>query len=203
MRIDWQAPPPRQGWSGQWDRFVGPGASSAEEWVQLGLGSLIAVASLMIYWWSGGFDHVWWASAVIAFLALDIGGGIVTNATNAAKRWYHRPEHGRRRAHLMFIAVHGLHIGAVAFLFAANPVLYFGLVYGFVLIAALIISLVPLYLQRPVAFALVALGVVGAQWPPLVPQGLGWFIPLLLLKLLLGHLLKEAPFAPEHEGAAQ
>lgn len=199
--IDWIPPAPRQGLQGAWDRFMGPGATSAEEWVQLGFGAAIAAGCLILFGLSGGFASGWLASAVAIVLAADLGGGLITNATSAAKRWYHRPEHGRA-AHLRFVAVHGLHIGAVAVLFAEAPVAYFVLAYGFLMLTAAAIVFSPLYLQRPLALGLAAIGILAAQLPLLATPALGWFAPMLLLKLLVAHLLKEAPYTPEQRPEA-
>lgn len=194
--IEWLPPAPRQGPLGAWDRFVGPGATSAEEWVQLIFGLGIAVACLASFGWSGGFAAGPVAIGVAIVLAADLGGGLVTNATSAAKRWYHRPGHGRA-AHLKFVAVHGVHIVAVAAAFAADGVLYFCMVYGYLMLSAGLIVVAPLYLQRPVAMGAAGLGIALAQLPLLAVPALGWFLPLLLLKLLVAHLLKEAPYAPK------
>ena len=35
MHISWTPPPPRAGWRGLWDRFIGPGATGAELTIQL------------------------------------------------------------------------------------------------------------------------------------------------------------------------
>lgn len=195
-RVDWVPPAPRDGMAGAWDRFVGPGATSAEEWVQLGFGLAVAAGCLVLFWLGGGLERGWPAIAVAVVLALDLGGGLITNATSAAKRWYHRPGHGKG-AHLRFVAVHGLHIAAVAWLMTGPGWLYFGLAYGFLMAAAVAIVAVPLYLQRPVALGLAGIGILLAQLPVLTVPGLGWFLPLLLLKLLVAHLVKEAPFATD------
>jgi hypothetical protein len=192
--IEWTPPAPRQGSLGAWDRFVGPGATSAEEWVQLVFGLGIAAACIASFPWSGGFAAGPVAIVVAIVLAADLGGGLVTNATAAAKRWYHRPGHGRA-AHLKFVAVHGVHIAAVAAVFATNGATYFLVAYGYLMLASVLIVMAPLYLQRPVAMGLAGLGFALAQLPLLAVPGLDWFLPLLLLKLLVAHLLKEAPFA--------
>lgn len=195
-RIDWEPPMPRAGLAGTWDRFMGPGATGAEEGVQAGFGLAIAAACLMLFWLGGGFGQGWLAGVVAVVLAADLGGGLITNATSAAKRWYHRAGHGRA-AHLRFIAVHGVYIAVVAALFAGSGWLYFGAAYGFLLVAALVITGVPLYLQRAVALGLAGLGILMAQLPLFAVPGLGWFLPLLWLKLLVAHLVREAPFAVE------
>lgn len=198
--IEWMPPAPRQGTLGAWDRFVGPGATSAEEWVQLGFGLAIAATCLAAFGWSRGFAAGPVAIVVAIVLAADLGGGLVTNATSAAKRWYHRPGHGHA-AHLKFVAVHGVHIAAVAFVFATDGVAYFLAAYGYLMLSAAAIVMAPLYLQRPVAMGVAGLGIALAQLPLLAIPALGWFLPLLLLKLLVAHLLKEAPYAQQQGDA--
>lgn len=198
--IEWTPPEPRRGALGAWDRFVGPGATSAEEWVQLVFGLGIAAACLAAFGWSGGFATGPIAIVVAIVLAADLAGGLVTNATSAAKRWYHRPGQGRA-AHLRFVAVHGVHIAAVAAVFAADELGYFLAAYGYLMLSAVLIVMAPLYLQRPVAMGVAGLGIALAQLPLLAVPGLGWFLPLLLLKLLVAHLLKEAPYTPHQSDA--
>lgn len=196
MRIDWEPPAPRDGLSGSWDKFVGPGATNAEEVVQLGLGAVIAIALVALFWQGATPDTTIWQWAFVVVLALDIGGGIVTNATSAAKRWYHRAGHGKRQ-HFLFICAHMLHLGLAAWLFADNPVAFFGIAAGALVLGTLIILFTPLYLQRPVAFGVATLFILLSFVPLLALPNLNWLLPLLALKLLLGHLVKEAPFQPE------
>jgi hypothetical protein len=199
MKISWHPPQPRNGVSGSWDKFVGPGATLAEEWLQLVAGLIIAVV--------GGFfiftnqALLKWSTIhmiVIIILLLDMAGGVITNATSTAKRWYHRDGQGLQQ-HLGFISLHGVHILLVAWLFRGTDWVYFGVMYGSLLLATVGIGLTPLYLQRPFAMALF-MGILLLNFylfPPM--PGLEWFIPFLFLKLLVNHLLKEAPFRPENE----
>ncbi|WP_424984075.1 hypothetical protein [Maritalea sp. S77] len=196
MRIDWEPPAPRSGLSGSWDKFVGPGATPAEELVQLGLGAVIAAALIALFWQGATPDHSNWHWVFVIILALDIGGGIVTNATSAAKRWYHRIGHGKRQ-HFLFVCAHLLHLGLAAMLFAENPFVFFAIAALALLFGTLIILFAPLYLQRPIAFGVATLFVLLAFLPIMVLSNLNWLLPLLALKLLLGHLVKEAPFQPE------
>lgn len=195
--IDWIPPEPRQGWDGAWDKFIGPGATKAELWVQLGGGMLLAAAILLFTFpqrttlgWS------FWQWLVVGLLAVDLSGGIITNATAAAKRWYHRPGQGFW-AHLSFIAVHGFHLAVVAWLFREGDWLFFVVTYGYLLAAAILILRVPLYLSRPLAFLCMAGSILISQSLLTPTPGLTWFLPFFYLKLLLSHLLKEAPFSPE------
>lgn len=106
---------PRSGWLGQLDRFIGPGATPAELILQLAP-SLCAAISAPLY--ASTLPVAWspWQLGLIAILGFDLVGGVLTNATSAAKRWYHRPGQGWRQ-HLTFVSVHLFHIGLVAILF--------------------------------------------------------------------------------------
>jgi hypothetical protein len=197
MRIDWHPPHPRRGWVGRWDTFVGPGATAAEEWLQLlgglALAVLVGLCAILRFPVAPSPGQL----AVTILLALDLSGGIVTNATAPAKRWYHR-DGQRLRHHLTFVLPHGVHLALTAWLFQGTPWWWFPLFYGHLIGATLAILAVPLYLQRPIAFlcyawVLVLSIIVGS------PLGLEWLVPLLFLKLLLSHLLKEAPFRPTEE----
>ena len=74
------------------------------------------------------------------------------------------------------------------------------LIYGYLLLATLLILAAPLYLQRPVSMALTLVGLmIGLVASPPTP-GMAWFVPVFYLKLLVSHLLKEWPYAPEVGG---
>ena len=195
MNIDWQPPPPRDGFDGALDRFVGPGATRAELVVQFVLGGLVGLLALAAFLATRNGDTPWYALVVLGIVAVDMGGGIATNATGAAKRWYHRAGQGRLQ-HLLFVAAHGAHLAVFAVIFVPDPWSWFGLAYAGLLAGALAVVLSPLYLQRPVALSLVAVAIVGSGVAPLAVDGLTWFLPLLALKLWVAHLLKEAPFRP-------
>jgi len=158
-------------------------------------------------------DVSWKQSITVLLLGMDMIGGVVTNSTNSAKRWYHRPTQ-TIVDHMMFIAIHAIQIGLVSILFvdvsssSTSSVVdkaeeekeqlqrlqfqYFGLVYISLLISSLIVLTVPKYLQRPTSMALVATSIPLSmlQNLPKTP-GLEWFVPLLFLKLLVSHLTYE------------
>ncbi|WP_428646184.1 hypothetical protein [Roseibium sp.] len=199
MKIDWTPPPPRDGLAGKWDVFVGPGATGEEEWVQIVFGGVLACICFGLFLAVVGKEATWVQIAAAGVLALDISGGVVTNAANSAKRWFHRAG-VTTSGHLRFVAAHLLHLAVVAWLFSTVPLTYFGLTAAFLLASAVLVLALPLYLRRPSAFGLVAIGICLAGLPPFDIAGLQWFLPLLLLKLILGHALKEAPFRPEPAG---
>ncbi len=192
--IDWNYPPPRPGWRKEIDTFLGPGTTRAEltlEWIVSLAGGLgmLAYALLQPLGWNG------WQTAVAVLLAFDLAGGVVTNATSSAKRWYHRPEQGFRQ-HFTFVAVHGIHLILVAWLFRAGDWAWALSWFAFLMAASALILAIPLYLQRPLAFSLFGSGLLLWLYLDAPIPGLEWFIPVFLLKLLVSHLLREEPYRP-------
>lgn len=195
--IQWHPPAPRTGFAGAWDRFVGPGATRGEERLQV-IGTVALTIALMAFLVLRSMELDWSAAQwiVSALLAFDLLGGVITNATSAAKRWYHRPGQAGPRAHLPFVAVHGAHLLLVAALFRGMDWTYVVVFYAYLMAAAVIVAQSPLHLQRPMGMALWCGGLlIGLYVMPPTP-GLEWFLPLFYLKLLVSHLVKEAPFAP-------
>lgn len=197
-KIDWTPSEPRAGALGAWDKFVGPGATSTEEWLQIIGGALLTgCLAVMLYLRRTDLNWTGLQLLLVAILALDLSGGVITNATSAAKRWYHRTGQASLRAHFPFIAVHGVHLLLIAVVFRGMDWGFFIVLYGYLLAASLIILKISLYLQRPTALALFCGGILLGMYLFTPTPGLEWFIPFFYLKLLVSHLLKEAPFTPE------
>ncbi|GIK57149.1 MAG: hypothetical protein HND44_20485 [Chloroflexi bacterium] len=194
-RVEWVPPEPRSGLIGAWDKFVGPGVTDTEQWLML-IPTVIAGLAAPVY---AIYADLGWSTVqllVAALVAFDLVGGVVTNATATAKRWYHRPE-ATFRDHVQFVAVHFLHPLLVGWLFWGGDWLYVAVVYGYLLLAAVLILKTPLYLQRPLAYTLYLLSLLLALYTLPQPPGLEWFLPIFYFKLLVSHLVTEAPFAPE------
>ena len=197
VNINWRYPPPRPGLRGALDRFIGPGATLAEIWLQLVPSVLAAIGAPAYAVWQGAG----WSTAqllVAGLLAFDMTGGVITNATSAAKRWYHREGQGLRE-HLVFTAVHALHLFLVAWLFRAGDWGFFGVTTAYLLATSVIILKTPLYLQRPVAYLLYAVALLLSMYGLTPTIGLEWFLPFFYLKLLVSHLLREEPYRPAEE----
>ncbi len=197
MEIRWNPPPPRTGWNGAWDRLIGPGATRAELWLQLVGAVGLAVALLAVAVRAATTPLTMLQLGVLALLAFDLSGGIITNATSTSKRWYHR-EGQRWPQHLAFVLPHGVHLAVLVWLFPALGWSFALLSYLYLIAVTFIIVFVPLYLQRPVALmAYVGALLLNLLLAPL-PE-LAWVLPVFFLKLLVAHLLKEAPYRPAHE----
>lgn len=162
-------------------RLSGPDTTTQEAAVQLaGTLGITAVAAAVAAARSPGWSALQWALAMA--IAFDFGGGVVTNATAAAKRSYHRP--GRTRSRAIFYAGH-LHPLLLPLVFSA-PWAAAAALYAGMLAAAALVELAPRAVAQPVALAAVAAGILlasGAAWP----AGLEWFAPVYLLKLVGAH----------------
>jgi len=195
MKIDWNVPTARSGFWGVIDKLIGPGATKAEKNLQLyipfGSGILLVVYAYIVqYGWS-------WSQYLIAgLLTVDIIGGIITNATSSAKRWFHREGQGFKQ-HMSFILTHFTQLSLFSYAFMGFDLLWIAMAGGFMVLACVVILQTPLYLQRPVALMLYSLSMVLTINCFAAPQGLEWFLPLFYLKLLISHVLREEPYRPE------
>ncbi|MEU6208399.1 hypothetical protein ABZ891_00570 [Streptomyces sp. NPDC047023] len=194
LRISWDVPATPPGLAGRLERFMGPGKSRSETLVET-VGLIGCAALLAAGVWNSGAARDWSTAqlVVVALAGLDLIGGVLTNATNAAKRWYHRADRGARRARLVFVSAHLVHLAAMGLVVlsgdlpwtAGNAVLLLG--------GAAAVEFAPVHLRRPVSMAvLMAAVLVNLFWLP-VPAALAWFAPLFFLKLLVCHLVPEAP----------
>ena len=146
--------------------------------------SVIAAIAAPLYALTLPIDWNPWQLGQIAILGFDLVGGVLTNATAAAKRWYHRPGQGWRQ-HMIFVCVHLSHIGLVALVFRGMDWLFFAGVVIYLLAAAGLILRSPLYLQRPITLGLYSLALLGDRYLFAPTPGLEWFLPLFFLKLLV------------------
>jgi hypothetical protein len=166
------------------DRLVAPGAAPAELVLAFGIafaGAALAVAQL------GGTGAPAVAVAVVAVVAFDLFGGAVVNATAAAKRRFHATGTSPLRRFL-FVAAHvqpyllALVVPGMSWTAAAA-------VHGLVVLAAVAVVLAPPGVRRPLALGAAVLVIAAVPLLVAVPAALGWVAPVLVVKLLLGHLL--------------
>lgn len=191
-KSDWHYPEPRPGLAGQWDRFIGPGATASEQLIAL-LPAFLAALAIIAYAFSCDLAWSYLQYAVAAVLAFDTVGGVATNATSSAKRWYHRPGQTALR-HLGFTALHVLHLILVAWLFRDLDLVYVAVVFGYLMLAAVLVSTVPRRIQRSAALLLVCGAILLSEYGFSPTPGLEWFIPVFFVKLLVSHLTLEEPY---------
>ncbi|APU12756.1 MULTISPECIES: hypothetical protein [Actinoalloteichus] len=170
--------------------LVAPGASSVEAWLSYGAALVGAAFGLV----AGAVSESTPLQLVLlVLLGFDLFGGAVVNATAAASRRFHGAQSSRVRR-WGFVAAH-LHLLGVALMFPDYSWAVAVLLYSVILLAAALILLVNEALRRPVAFAAcsVILPLVAVATATGVPAELSWIAPLLVIKLLLGHLVPWVP----------
>ena len=177
----------RAGLLGHWDRFVGPGASRAEN---AGTFALVAAGALAGDAWHreapGG------RRALVKALAVDLWGGAWVNNTRASVEWYERTGQGVRE-HLGFAAVHALHPALVARFDADRGARGAGSAarwalshYALMLASTAVITTSARRARLPLATAATAAGVAADRH--LGPSTTApWFAPIYYAKLLIGH----------------
>lgn len=195
MTINWELPAFRPGIWGVIDKIIGPGATKTEKLVQLYLPLLFSggVVATGLYVQS---DWSIWQYVIIALLAVDMVGGVITNATSAAKRWFFREGEGFME-HMTFVAIHLIQIVAFSWAFQAFDILWIVGVYGFLMGGSALILKTPLYMQRPIAATLYAVALLVSLYVFDNPPYLEWFLPILFFKILISHVLREEPYQPE------
>ncbi|MEM8492515.1 MAG: hypothetical protein AAF756_16990 [Pseudomonadota bacterium] len=198
--IDWKVPLLRSGFAGLLDRAFGPGYTSAELALQLTL-PLAAAGAVPLLVHITGLPWNMPQQLVVAFLALDGLGGVITNSTSSAKRWFHRdsqtPIH-----HLAFAGMHVLHFALVMWVFAAADFGWFLGASAYLVVAAVTVVLAPLYLQRPLSAGIVAIGIGYSLLALPQIDGLEWLLPVFYMKIIGAHLLREEPYRPSQSSPA-
>lgn len=197
--IDWHCPPPRSGFLREWDTLIGPGADAREQALVL-VPALLAPLLLVCYAIVAQLGWAWWQLIIAVLLTADLIGGVVANATGAAKRWYHRPGQTRRQ-HLTFQAVHLVQLGLVAAFFPTVSSLGVNWPwllgnYAVLLGCSWLILTAPIYLQRPLALTLAFAAIVINLYAFAPIPGFEWFPAAFYLKLLVGHVVHEEPYRP-------
>lgn len=195
MKISWELPAFRPGIWGVIDKFIGPGATKAEKNIQLYLPFLFA-AGVMAFGLIARLDWSVWQYLIIALLAVDMVGGVITNATSTAKRWFFREGEGFRQ-HISFIATHLFQIVVFSWAFQGFDLFWVTGVYGFLMVGSVITLKSPLYMQRPVAASLYVAALLLSLYVFGSPPYLEWFLPILYFKILVSHAPREEPYRPE------
>ena len=197
MRIDWDYPKPRQGIKGALDKFIGPGATRGEIWLQL-VPAVAAAVTAPLYALARGLHWSTTQLVVAGVLGFDMVGGVITNSTSSAKRWYHRSDQ-TFKDHFGFVALHIFHLFIVAWLFRDMNWTYFGVTSAYLLAAAFVILKCPLHVRRPLGYLLYIIAILIGLYAFRPVMGLEWFLPFFYMKLLVSHVLREEPYRPEKD----
>lgn len=188
-------------YAGEMDVTVGTGAVFAEKALAYVAGLVLPL--LYLYWYfMGHLPWAGWQYVLAGLIGADVGAGAVANSLNSCKRFYHTPRRmdepgwvGLIKHKLIFAALHVYPL-VVAALFGAGHWLYGVLWYALLLLAVVVIWRVPLYLQRPAAVLAVLLAFLLNGYGVVAVLGFEWLAPLLFIKIVLGHVVREEPYRP-------
>lgn len=179
--------PVARAWRWTTAALAGPDPSPGEVAVTLATalaGTLVAVGA------GAAADLPWTAVLVVGVIAFDFFGGAAATSTPSVKRRYHGP--GRTlRHHLLFVAVHvqpfvlALFVPGLGWWTAAA-------LYLLALAGAVAVGLTPRALRTSVALGATVTGSAAALVLLPVPGALAWLAPVMLVKLLIGHMLPGA-----------
>ena len=195
IMIDWE-------YSGKPDALMGNGATRWEK-VLVYMASFLGMALFTISYLNQTWDWEWWAYLIAGVIAADIFGGVVANALNTCKRFYHAPlkenETGltRRLKNPYFFSFLHVYPLLVALFYPPGNWMYGILWYAALLISTVTLLRVPLYLQRPTAFLIISLAITANYYAIEPVSGFEWLVPMLFIKIIYGHLVREEPYRPK------
>lgn len=193
-------------WSyeGKPDLAVGTQATTTEKILGWTAG-FMGIVSIGFFYWQNYFDWTNWQYIIVGIIAFDIVGGAVANSLNSCKRFYHsslqtfEPNYVKlAKNHLFFSLIH-VHTVVISLVFSSASWFY-GLFWYLILqISVLTVIKTPLYLQRPVSMLIIVTALLINGYFISSPTGFEWLIPVLFLKIVYGHTVKEEPYRPETE----
>lgn len=179
--------------------FFGINVSTPEKIINWA-GASILPAFMLYAYFTGKVDWSLGLLIIAILLGLDIGGGMITTATNSFKRLYFSPVTENDKAvtkfgknHLLFSLAH-IHPIVLYLIFDISN-WYIGVIwYVLFALSAVVVLNTPLYLQRPVALLLTLLAIAINVYIIAPIPGFEWFIPVFYLKIIAGHNLREEPY---------
>jgi hypothetical protein len=193
---------PQVNWdyTGKPDALMGTGATRAEKTIAYLSGLLVPLA-LVLLGLKGIVHWVWWQWIIALAIGADISAGAVANALNSCKRFYHSPiQPGEEKYRsiknpILFSAMHVYPL--IIWLAFDRTNWIFGIVwYTLLVLCAWLVGQVPLYLQRPAAVMLIVFVLLANAYLIQSIPGFEWLAPLLFIKIILGHAVREEPYRP-------
>lgn len=194
VNIDWN-------YNGKLDLALGNGATKAEKIT--GWSACFVIPAFLLYnVFIGRVEWSYWQLAVALFLAFDVGGGMVCNALNSCKRFYESPVKSDEDKYVsiiknkfVFSAIH-VHPIIVWLLFDRTNWID-GLIWYLLLMLSVFLTIkTPLYMKRPVSMFIILLAIMLNFYTIKPVIGFEWLIPVLFIKLVYGHSVREEPYRP-------
>lgn len=189
----------RWDYEGKTDVINGTGAYREEKIIAF-IGSAIIPIVLIFQLILGRLEWTPLQILIGLFIGFDIGGGMVSNALNSCKRFYETPlktNEGKGAKYAKDNRIYlGLHIHPIVVGLLYNNMDWFYALtwYAIFMASVLIVCKMPLYLKRPVSVLLTLIAIVVNLYLITPVIGFEWFIPMLFIKIVCGHLIREEPY---------
>ena len=190
-------------YSGKTDLAVGTQATTTEKLLGWTAG-FVGIVIIAFFYWQNKYGWAIWQYIAVAIIAFDVVGGAVANSLNSCKRFYHSPLQIEPnyvkivKNHLFFSLIH-IHPLIVSLIFSSASWFYGLFWYLSLQISVLSITQTPLYLQRPVSILIIVIALLTNDYFISSPAGLEWLVPVLFIKIVYGHTVREEPYRPVTE----
>ncbi|MFS0881259.1 hypothetical protein CHH83_12180 [Bacillus sp. 7586-K] len=191
--IDWN-------YSGKTNLLFGTGANASERMIVWASSFVVPLFFLYAYFFKE-LQLTPLQLVIGLFVAVDIGGGMVANSLNSCKRFYHSLNKSESKIERMYknhFLFSCLHIHPIIIWLVFDPSNWEnGLIwYGLFITAVLFVLKAPLYLKRPISMLMILLAIMINEYALYAIPGFGWLMPVLFIKIIYGHLVKEEPYRP-------
>ena len=191
-------------YTGKLDLVAGTEAAFTEKLLAW-TGGLIGVVITSFFYWRNEFNWTNWQYIAVAIIAYDTVGGAIANSLNSCKRFYHsslqifEPGYVKlAKNHFLFALIH-IHTLLISLMFPTAG-LFYGIFWYLLLQASVLtVTETPLYLQRPVSILIIVTALLINSYIIISPIGFEWLVPILFLKIVYGHTVKEEPYRPTAE----
>lgn len=185
-------------YKGKADFASGTGATKWEK-ILTQISLIVVPLFLIIYGLKIDIDWnlIQWGVALI--LAVDVGGGVVSNSLNSYKRFYHTPVNANDNASTKFVKNRTifalLHIHTILIALLYHHFIGWG-VFWYVLLnlSVWFVESQPLYLHRPLAMGLIMIAILLNTYILVPPTMFEWLIPFMFIKIVYGHSVREEPY---------
>ena len=194
VNIDWN-------YEDKLDLALGNGANKAEK--ILGWSSCLVIPFFLLFYVNK--EQLQWSYIQLItgiIVAFDIGGGMVCNSLNSCKRFYHSTFHTNEKKYIFIIKKHlifsSLHIHTIVVWLAFDMNNWYnGLIWYILLMAsAILVNWPPLYIKRPLSMLIILFSIMINLYIINPVIGFEWLVPVLFIKIVYGHLVREEPYRP-------
>ncbi len=191
VKIRWE-------YEGKTDVINGTGAYFEER--MLGYSGAAIVTLLMLYLQFTGYtDWTWWQLLIASYISFDLGGGFMSNSLNSVIRFYETPYkegEGKSAKYLKNDWIYnGMHFHPLIVGLVFNNDWVYAIGWQVIFFGSLaVVAITPQYLKRPISRLLTLLAIIISLYFLQSVPGFEWFIPLIFIKMVMGHMVREEPY---------